>query len=347
MLFITNRALEQSLRSRRNRRVSFDMDNNEPQASVFFCEKHEDGMTEIMSEPFLDRLRDSKVKEILIYVHGFNNTPDSAFEAGGKLQKRCDEMAKGDYLVLPLIWPNGAKPGIVRDYYDDQDRADGSSIAYARTLAMFLDWRAQHDNEAGCLKRINLLSHSMGNRVSVKTLERWRERGAALPRVFRNVFLVAADVPNEVLERGEPGQALVDAARTVTVYHADDDLALRASKVANVRNRELTRRLGHTGPEDMNRTPSHVFSVDCNDFNHAEDPGAGHNYFTGTAFSHMMFTLKTGRVDVSDEFVIPDNHPRAVRLLSSYPKKLPSADINAGERRTLTTPDEPSATERA
>lgn len=335
MLFITNRALEQSHRSRSGRKVSFDMDNNEPQASVFFCETGKNQMTEVMSEGLLERLRTSKCEEILVYIHGFNNTPESAFAAAKQLQDQADAHdTKGRLLVLPMIWPNGAKPGIIRDYYDDQDRADGSAIGYARILAKFLAWREQHQDDAACLKRVSLLAHSMGNRVATKTLQRWRERENFLPRVFRNVFLVASDIENEALERGEVGHALVDAARTVTVYFADDDLALRASKVANIRNQQLTRRLGHTGPEDMNRTPSHVFAVDCNDINRETDK-SGHNYFAGTAFTHMLFTIKTGRVDLNDGFVVPDNHPRSVRLLANYPQTLDNADTGATERQKL------------
>ncbi len=345
MLFVTNRALKEGLKSEAGRAVNFDEDNDEPLASVFFCEKHEDGMTEIMSDPFLDRVRQNSVKEIIVFVHGFNNTTEKTFEAAAKIQGRCDEIAKGDYLVIPLIWPNGGKTGIVRDYYEDQDRADGSVIAFARILAKFLEWRAEHDGEVGCLKRVNLLAHSMGVRVAVGTLERWRERDQTLPRVFRNVFLVAADVPNETLERGKSGYPLVETSRTLTVYHADDDLAMRASKVANVRNREVTRRLGHTGPEEMSRTASNVFAVDCNDFNDAEDPGSGHGYFSGVALRHMMFTLRTGRVDVNDRFVVPDNHQRAVRLPGTYPDPIDARALNAVDRQRLRPPDTPPATQ--
>lgn len=347
MLFITNRALRQSRRSRKNRPVDFDLDNDEPQASVFFCEAHGADKTELMSGPFLQRFQGETCQEIIVFIHGFNVQPEHALSGARLIQERCDQMAAGRFLVLPLIWPVGGKTGVIRDYYDDQDRADGSAIGFARILAKFLEWRAKNEDDAACLKRVNVLAHSMGGRVATKTLQRWRERDRALPRVFRHVFLVAADVPNEVLERGEAGHALTESARTVTVYSADDDLALRASKVANVRNQELTRRIGHTGPEDMNRTPSHVFSVDCNDFNSIEDPGDGHGYYAGTALRHMMFTMKTGTVDLSDGFLIPDNHPRAVRLLRDYPEALGSGDVNAGARDTLNRPRRDPGTTRA
>ena len=62
MFFVTNRALKQSKRSRINREVSFDLNDNEPSASVFFCERTEtddpiDSYTEIGSRALLERLK--------------------------------------------------------------------------------------------------------------------------------------------------------------------------------------------------------------------------------------------------------------------------------------------------
>ncbi|MFT7288154.1 MAG: hypothetical protein ACI87W_002269, partial [Halieaceae bacterium] len=107
---------------------------------------------------------------------------------------------------------------------------------------------------------------------------------------------------------GESGELICHASRNVVVYHASDDLALRASKAANMRNRIASRRLGHTGPENMDKTPKNVFSVDCDDVNNLYDSPAGHSYFLsgkrkgtpGAVFSHIYECLKVGRVFPGD-----------------------------------------------
>lgn len=63
------------------------------------------------------------------------------------------------------------------------------------------------------------------------------------------------------------------------VYHASDDLALHASKASNLNNKIASRRLGHTGPEDIDKTPKNVYSVDCDDVNNSYDLPKGHSYF--------------------------------------------------------------------
>jgi esterase/lipase superfamily enzyme len=151
----------------------------------------------------------------------------------------------------------------------------------------------------------------MGNRVLRETLAAWNRYDLAdgVPLIFRNTFLVAADIVNESLHKGERGEFISHASRNVIVYHASDDLALRASKASNVKNKIASRRLGHTGPEDMRLTPANVYSVDCDDVNNVYDKPKGHSYFRsgrkkgqpGVVFEHIFAALLSGRVFPGDE----------------------------------------------
>jgi len=92
------------------------------------------------------------------------------------------------------------------------------------------------------------------------------------------------------------------AARNVVVYYSADDFALRSSKVVNLRNRIVRRRLGHTGPADPELAPRNVVAVDCDDFNSRYDR-FGHSYFLadtqgqpGVLLRHLVETVATGRV---------------------------------------------------
>jgi hypothetical protein len=64
--------------------------------------------------------------------------------------------------------------------------------------------------------------------------------------------MVAVDVVNHTLEHGEDGQYIPDAARNAVVHYVNDDLSMPASKIGNIKNITVSRRLGITGPEDLN-----------------------------------------------------------------------------------------------
>lgn len=315
MLFITNRFPKGSIRSTEGRNFEFDLKNNAPSNSVFFCRKKPDGsITEVGGKKFLSELKSSEYRQILLYIHGFSNLPDTVFRAALEFQELCRKKDENEVLVVPVIWPCDNDLGVVKDYWDDQKSADGSALSLSRALSKFLEWRESNLNSPDtdpCLKRINVLAHSMGNRVLRETLCAWDryDLSAGVPLLFRNTFLVAADIENESIHRTERAKLICDASRNVIVYFASDDLALRASKAANLKNKIASRRLGHTGPENIELTPKNVYVVDCDEVNNAYDSPKGHSYFrsgrtpgvSGLVFDHIYSCLKSGRAFPEDE----------------------------------------------
>lgn len=315
MLFITNRFPKGSIQTRVGRKFEFDLKNNAPSNSVFFCKRAGDGsITEVGGMGFLTELKNSDYRQILLYIHGFSNLPDDVFEAAAEFQELCRNNDEKEVLVVPVIWPCDNDLGVVKDYWDDQKSADSSATSLSRALSRFIEWRESNLNAPDsdpCLKRINVLAHSMGNRVLRETLQAWDryDLASGVPLLFRNTFLVAADIENESIHRNERAQLICDASRNVVVYFASDDLALRASKAANLKNKIASRRLGHTGPENMELTPKNVYVVDCDDINNAYDLPKGHSYFRsgrakgqpGLVFEHIYGCLKSGRVFPQDE----------------------------------------------
>jgi esterase/lipase superfamily enzyme len=310
MLFLTNRVLKQNSLSRVGRSVDFDLRDTSPQASFFCCEREgPEKYVEIGSAGFLQRLKESAAEQILIFIHGFNNQPEeTVFPRVAQLQRLFDDQAPGLIQVVAFIWPCrpvGGTGELIRSYYSDQMAADDSDTACARALARLQDWQLENvQNDAPCRKRIHVLAHSMGNRVLRGAVKRWGDdllgRGPAL--MFRNLFLIAADLENRTLERGHEGESLVAAARSVVVYFSSDDLALRASKGANASLRSVSRRLGHTGPYDMTKVPANVYSVDCDQVAMRYDPISGHTYFLhdrnqkpGKVFEHILDCIRNHR----------------------------------------------------
>jgi esterase/lipase superfamily enzyme len=316
MLFITNRFPTQSIRTRVGREWDFDLDDNAASNSVYFCKRTSSGKyTEVGSIAFLDTLKQCRHRQVLIYIHGFSNSPEDAFNGAAEFQKYCNAKKSNEIMVIPIIWPTDNGFGIVKNYWDDQKSADQSGYSLARVLEKFIAWRNSEDSnsqEDPCYKRINILAHSMGNRVLRATLDTWNRYDLpnGVPLIFRNTFMVAADVVNETMHVEKSGELICHASRNVVVYHASDDLALRASKASNLKNKIASRRLGHTGPEDMDQTPKNVYSVDCDDVNNKYDRPKGHSYFRhgtrkgspGLVFDHIFDCLLSGRVFPDDEF---------------------------------------------
>lgn len=304
MLFLTNRRVEGGRRSEVGRAIRFAPADPEPGVSLYFCQRlAPERYVELTAAPFFARLRRSPRRQVLFYVHGFNCQPEAGvFPDAERLQGLCDQLAPGLLQVVPVVWPCDEDFGIVLDYWDDQRNADVSGLVFARALGKFLAWRDRLGTEEACLKHANVLAHSMGNRVLAAALAAWANDFGAVPALFRSLFLVAADLPNDVFAPGRPGATLADAARNVVVYHAADDLALRSSKVANLRHKVVRRRLGHTGPADLGAAPRNVVAVDCDAFN-ARCDRLGHSYFLagpdgrpGPLLAHLVETAREGRV---------------------------------------------------
>jgi esterase/lipase superfamily enzyme len=330
MLFITNRVIKESIKSDVGRRITFDIDNNNAGQSVFFCERESaNTYKELGSQDFFAKMRDSEAEQILLYIHGYSNLPEEhVFPRSEMLQTLFDGEQEDLIQVVPLIWPCDNDITVLEDYYDDQKAADASALAFARMLEKFKIWQANQQRNVSnidecCRKRINVLAHSMGNRVFREALRHWAkyEGEHKIPQLFRNSFLAAADIVNESLEKGKAGYLISQASRNVTVYYAGDDLALRSSKVINLRNGIASRRLGHTGPEDPSKVSQNVYSVDCDEVNSKYDFPSGHSYFLdngediqegqapvpGEVFKHMLNSINTGRVK--------DNPPRSKHII--------------------------------
>ena len=319
MLFVTNRIPRGSIKTRIGRKIRFDLDNMSVSQNLFFCErKGVEDYVEIGNQAFFSRLKELRgIKQILLYIHGFNNTGENEiFPRATHLETLINAESDGNLVhVVPLIWPcgNGSITGVL-NYWDDQQAADFSGASFGRLLGKFEDWRRREaDQQDSCTKRINVLAHSMGARVLRNALRSWAHHYGQgdVPQLFRNVFLVAADLVNHTLERGEEGRFIPNSARNVVVYYANDDLAMPASKIANLASGTVSRRLGMTGPEELDAAPRNVYEVDCDNFNNTFDPPKGHSYFldgpdgeTSPVLVHMMDAIQTGRVQPDDRHVV-------------------------------------------
>jgi esterase/lipase superfamily enzyme len=313
MLFATNRIPTQSALSTIGRKISFSMQNTSVRQDMYFCRRNDvNDYIEIGKKAFFQALKDLAGKtQILFYIHGFNNLGESdIFPNAESLQDMFDELSPGLVYIVPLIWPcdDDSAVAFLDDYWDDQRASRASGDSFSRMFGLFDDWRkAEAKKDDPCTRRMNVMAHSMGNRVLRNAMSSWvkYDMGGNMPQLFRNIFMVAADVVNHTLEYQEKGRYIPDSARNVVVYYANDDLAMPASKIANLRNMTVSRRLGMTGPESMSesRLARNVYEVDCDDFNNSWGDKKGHTYFLrdsrqkiSPVIPHMIAAIDGGRV---------------------------------------------------
>ena len=210
---------------------------------------------------------------------------------------------------MPIDWACNDKPlwnplfGSVKTYYEDQ----ASSAQAGSVLGTFLQGLKLKDGQ-----KLNLVAHSMGNRVlrymgkmALPDGADWNrdalQDGSSLldaapeglkndEHLFDNLFFVAADIPATVFDaptdRKEDEQferalqsgiaALAVMTKRMHVFHANfTDLALDGSFYLN----EGSRRLGSNGPNKVwSLLEKKVEIVNCGAWNNLGDPVLGHNY---------------------------------------------------------------------
>ncbi|MDX8348555.1 alpha/beta fold hydrolase [Cognatiyoonia sp. IB215446] len=195
-----------------------------------------------------------------VFIHGFRVTMQNAIYRAA--QMACDLNFDGP--TYAYSWP---AVGRVKSYVTDLD----SALLAVPHLDAFLDMIARTKG----VKRIHLVSHSMGNVLlthlflRAETLLSQRK-----PKVLDQLILAAPDIDRDVFST--VAEHMVKAASKVTLYASANDKALNASK----RLRDKNERAGSVPPEgpvvasevdtiDVSAVSTDLFGLNHSDY--AED----------------------------------------------------------------------------
>ena len=247
-----------------------------------------------VAKMILQQARQEK-RNVLFFVHGYNNDIDDVLRRADELEKRYQVIA------VPFSWPangGGAVSGTL-SYKSDKRDARASAGALDRTLLKLADyllrftqemrntlWQQARDKypenleardklysallDKECPFCVNALFHSMGNYLFKQVLKSSASEGNQL--LFDNIVLAAADTNN--LEHA----AWVDRIkfrRRLYVTINENDRALAASRAKA--GQEQQARLGHSL---FNLTSTKATYID---FTEAAWVGNSHAYFEGQA----------------------------------------------------------------
>ncbi|MBS0203519.1 MAG: alpha/beta hydrolase [Planctomycetes bacterium] len=167
-----------------------------------------------------EQLNRSRQQDLLVFVHGFNVSFDSAVIRTAQIA--LDMPFNG--AVVAYCWPS---QGGVFKYSTDEPINKQSVVPFVEFLTTL---RSGVPAET----RINIVVHSMGNRIVMEALHELAEKAGQAKRVgdtrkpFANVVLCAPDVGQADFQKWAPG--VVAQAERVTLYANSSDTALIASK---------------------------------------------------------------------------------------------------------------------
>lgn len=251
--------------------------------------------SDLVAARLVQRLR-SADRNLVVFIHGYNNTPLDALRRAWRLGQRYGVE------VLVFTWPaNGGGDDLFEDlhgkasYLSDKSDARASTEALDRALSRLQAQltelnegaRVQAEKEAreahpdslekrremmvkllrsrACPFRVTLLAHSMGNYVLKKTLLTSDER-LSVDTIFDNVILKAADTNHEDHARWVERLRAIRRVY-ITINQEDDALRLSAMKIGDTQKP----RLGNTLAE---QDAAGATYIDCTGY-----VGDRHSYF--------------------------------------------------------------------
>jgi esterase/lipase superfamily enzyme len=172
-----------------------------------------------------------------------------------------------EVIVVLFSWPSNGSMMPWAAYKSDRVDARNSGASIGRGLLKLRDFLGMLKRESSsienamCGSNVHLLCHSMGNYVLRNAIQKKLIgycRGR-MPRIFKHVFLCAADEDDDTLE-GENGLSrLHELASFVTVYYNREDLALYISDTT----KGHPDRLGQSGSARPALVHNKVHQVDC------------------------------------------------------------------------------------
>ncbi|MDP3071738.1 MAG: alpha/beta hydrolase [Opitutaceae bacterium] len=209
--------------------------------------------------------------DVLIYIHGFNVSWAEAVGGALALQLMLNRGGGTDaaqqVAVVLFTWPSDGQAMPWLSYKSDRAEGTASSGAFARGLLKLRDYladlrdRAKDSDVKLCGQDIHLLCHSMGNFLLQKTLPKLDDftPGDAFPRFFEHIFLCAPDLDDDALEPDQGLGRVHELARSVTLYHNRDDIAMHISDYT----KGNPDRLGGNGAARPSLLHNKVHQVDC------------------------------------------------------------------------------------
>jgi len=211
------------------------------------------------------KTRMMKVKDVVIFIHGFNVDWYKAVGSAVSLQLMLNRKRKNqkEVIVVLFSWPSNGSMFPYRAYISDRHEARDSGMAIGRGLLKLKDYflELKKQGKEYCNQSIHLLCHSMGNyalQSAVKTLS-YEKGQARLPRLFDQIFMCSPDVDSNAFEKGGPLFRLPETCNEISVYFNKGDIAMYLSDYTKAN----PDRLGHVGLANPYEVSNKISQIRC------------------------------------------------------------------------------------
>ncbi|MFZ5479058.1 MAG: alpha/beta hydrolase [Myxococcota bacterium] len=212
-------------------------------------------------------------KHLTLFVHGYNNSWDAAARRYDGICRELYDGPDGLGICVLFAWPSD---GLVTNYLADRADADRCAQDVADLLAELFEYPTSiqritaSDPTRACPVKTSIIAHSMGNYVLQRGMARaWTRVNQPLPvSLFSQLFMIAADVDNDLFASGEDvdgsdGDAMSNFCYRISALYSGRDPALAAS--AGLKHFGK-RRLGRSGLDQSAPCPDNVWDTDCTPF---------------------------------------------------------------------------------
>jgi TRAP-type C4-dicarboxylate transport system substrate-binding protein/pimeloyl-ACP methyl ester carboxylesterase len=162
-------------------------------------------------EELFRRLEHASEKQVLLYIHGYNNSFADAVETAALLA--VDMKFQGTVVVFS--WPSG---GAILDYLGDEDEVLASRMNFVDFLSSI------HD--VSNIERLHVLTHSMGGRLITEAMD-WMNGRPNYSNMVYNLILAAPDIYGSRFELAFGSMKALSSR--VSLYASDNDEALVCS----------------------------------------------------------------------------------------------------------------------
>jgi esterase/lipase superfamily enzyme len=233
-----------------------------------------------------ERLAQTPVNEVFIYVHGYANTFDDAAIRMATLWHYLGRQG----VPIAYTWPAGQK-GLLQGYNYDRESSE-FTIFHLKQLLRVLGRMEEID-------RIHIIAHSRGTDVVLSTMrELWielRSSGGEVKKLS-NVIIAAADIDWDVLQQRLTAERMPNLLENWVFYMSEEDKAIGLSTWLF----SSLARLGRITADDLSpqqqETLAQADGIQVVDVN-VKSGFIGHSYFitNPAVLSDIILVLRDGR----------------------------------------------------
>ena len=251
-------------------------------ASFWDAEKISD-RTEWMKGPSfqedttLDR-KEVRGKNVLLLVHGYNDSPQEALSTYRLINAHVSSFKGAHFedVVIGYLWPGDDNP---LQYFDARRHVS----KLAKTMRSHLEFLS------GSASRVDVLAHSMGNRLMFEALNT-----PSTQKLIHHFYSLAAAVGSETLEPNQQYYLSTQNCEKIFIFYSKRDEVLRWCYTLAGKGRGP---IGYGGARDPEKLPANVQLINDTILSSASTANILERFRCTNSLKHSFFQRNIIRSD--------------------------------------------------